>query len=1339
MSTSPLKPPAKLAGIRVGILSPDEIRKIAVVRINNPELESPEAGPVPGGPVDPRLGPPDPLSRCKHCGLPRALRDKPGCVGHFGYIELAVPVYHPGFVKMIEKVLNAICLNCFRLTLPKDKYEEYWKMMERFIEEHGFPSPELAAMILKEAVKTRECPHCGQKKTRKYRFNPTTMSFVEYKELSREELEQVKELIKRGELKPENIKTIRGKHYLIKPVKVEFVKKVLANLYPERALSKEELREHEKDLYLMGFHPKYARPEWMILEVLPVPPITVRPPIYSPEGKRHDHLTAILREIIRVNERLRSKLRSGPSPLTEKDITRLHRLIAALFGIERYSRGITIDNIPIKGIIMRLRGKEGRFRYNLSGKRVDFSGRAVISPDPYLRIDEVGVPIRMAMKLTVLEEVNESNIEKLRQLVINGPFTWPGATEIYQKTERGYTRKTLSLFKSRKEREKIAMELKPGDLVERHLMDGDPVVLNRHPSLHRLSMIGHYAKILPGNTLRLPLYVCPPYNADFDGDEMNIHIPRSIHTRFEVETIMNVRRQIITPRYGGPIIGPKQDYITGAYLLTHPDTYLTKEEATTLLFAAGIEKLPEPDKYDEKGRPLWSGRKIFSQIIPKYIFYEGKIDGILVGKPGQKVLVRIWNGEIQEGSVIDKNSIGAEKPENIISKIIERYGYDAAMKFLNSMNRMVLRYLTDRGFSITVWDVYVPRKLRQEIENIIDKYIKEAEELVKQYKEGKLEPEPGKTLKETFEDKMVEILERARSKTLEPILRSMPFQSQFLIMTVTKSRGDEVNIQQVLGCIGQPVVRGKRVQRGYSGRLLPHFRKGDIGPYGGGFVKNSFATGMNPIEFFFHAAGSRDNLVDTAIRTADSGYFYRRLVYALQDSKVEYDGTARDMYGYILQFKYGGDGIHPGKSYHGKLTDYESLFYELIVRREEKGIKVNIPAKWPSYYDDAIEVLRREISVKVAMDVKELFEKMLEKGYVLTKEETDEYVQRLLRKYIRAQIDPNEASGTVAAQSICEPATQLVLRTFHWAGVAAFSITSGLPRLKEIFDAVSTPKTPIIDIYLTDEYRWDENKAQLFRKRITPIRITNIVEPDGFFLSATRRRVVIKLDREKLKTYNLTVNSIVEKIAKIRNISIERPDEFTIEVIPKENVPLTEVYKKIQKIIFSGIEKLGRSQVVKTKYDENKYEYRIIVEGSDLSPLVYLDGVDMTRTIPNNIHTIAKILGIEAARFYIALEAKRTLDMYGLDVDMRHILYAADAVTRNGIIEAIGRYGISGKKLSFLARAAFEETGKQIFLGAKAGMYDALKGATENTIAGQVIPLGTGAVRIGSMIIEEKE
>ncbi|MEM2222323.1 MAG: DNA-directed RNA polymerase subunit A' [Candidatus Korarchaeota archaeon] len=1315
--------PKRLSQIMFGILSPDEIISMSVASINTAELYSIDGKPMRGGPLDPRLGPATNES-CETCGLKR--RDGLfGCVGHFGYIDLATPIYHLAFVKWIQLVLNGICERCGRLTLPSDVRERFWKRMKKFFDLYGYPRIELAKKILTKAAELKACPYCGHQKNFTFKFDKQIMTFVKMTEVTEDE---AKTLEPKGVKITKKMKGGKIHYYCERRYEPDEIRRILASIYSQyEHLNTPDAEERRKDLILMGFHPSRSRPEWAILTVLPVPPITIRPPAIPSSGERQeDKLTLILRDIIRENNRIKDKLEGGPRKILEQYLIRIHHLVATLFGLRKYTK---ILKEP-KGIFHRLHGKEGLFRKYLSGKRVDFSARAVISPDTYISIDEVGIPQKVAMRFLVAEVVNRYNINRLRELVKRGPWRYPGAVYIYKReTDGTYTKISLENI-SPEMIERHANDLAPGDIVERHLVDGDIVVFNRQPTLHRISMMGHYVRVLPYNTFRIHVQTCTPYNADFDGDEMNLHLARSYETQAEVSTLMEVKKHIISPRYGGPIIGPKHDYITSAFLMTKPDTYLEKSDVFQLLYAAGITE-PIPLSKVENGKELWAGKDIFSAIIPPGIFYKGKIKGRVLGVE-KDLLIEIRDGKIVQG-FIDKNSIGAEKPENLIQKIVERYNFEEAKKFLNNLSALLLRYITDRGFSITLWDINVPESARKEIKTLLDKYMKEANDLVNKYLEGKLEPEPGLSQRETLEEKIIRLFEDARGKAGEIITKHMPSDSQFMIMTLTGARGGDVNIQQVLATLGPMLVRGKRLQRGYSNRTLSSFKKGEIGPLSGGIVLRSFVEGLDPIGFFFHNAAGRDSLVDTAIRTADSGYFYRRLVNALQDIRIEYDLSARTIDGKIIQFKYGGDGIHVVKSYHGKLTDVEALLDEIILKREKDKREIEVYSReWPSYYNSLIENVHKRISKATAKDLEDALKNFLDKGIVFSEDEVEYIFKRLLDRYIKAIADPGEPIGIVTSQSLSEPATQLTLRTFHWAGAVA--ITRGLPRIKEIFDAVRVIKRPIIRAYLEADFREDEKKAYSVLARIKGISLEDVAT--DIILDAEGRKIIISLDPEKLSKHDVSIDDIDKKLRVNKKIEVTTDKEkkqIVIELpsgkaLRGREPSLGELYMKLRlSLIIKGIADYTDAKL--TKKSGSK-EYYLVIASQNLSNILCQDGIDLSRLECNNIREFAKIYGIEAARLLAIKETLDVLDYYGLDVDVRHISMAVDAQFWPGKPTPIGRYGLVRAKQSVLARASFEEVKKHIIAAAIAGEIDPVIGVAESVITGQTLPVGTGVVRV---------
>nr|MDO8091654.1 DNA-directed RNA polymerase subunit A' [Candidatus Sigynarchaeota archaeon] len=744
----------------------------------------------------------------------------------------------------------------------------------------------IAAEVIKRASRISTCPHCGEKKLKIRLEKPTTF----YEE--------------------SDIGSIR--------------------LTPSDVRDRCE-RIPDDDCRLMGINPKYARPEWMVLTVLPVPPVAVRPSITLDSGVRsEDDLTHKLVDVIRINQRLRENIEAGAPQLIVEDLWELLQYHVTTY-FDNEMSGIPParhrSGRALRTLAQRLKGKEGRFRSNLSGKRVDFSARTVISPDPNLGINEVGVPIEIAQILTIPERITEWNIDEMRELIIRGPENPPGANYVIRSDGR---RIDLRFVKDRKA---IAESVEVGFIVERHLRDGDIVLFNRQPSLHRMSIMAHQVRVMPFKTFRLNLCVCPPYNADFDGDEMNLHVPQGEEARAEAYVLMRVQENILSPRYGGPIIGGIQDFISAAYLLTKKDTFFNRKDTCDLLLSAGRTELPPPAI--KSPVELWTGKQIFSALLPKDInlSFKAKIckrcDTCQRENCPYDYFVMIRNGELVSG-VIDKAAFGAGVPESLFHRIVKDYGADQARDFLDSITRMLTLLITAKGFTMGIDDVDIAKEALSRVNEILQESNNKVNELIETYRRGELESLPGRTLEETLEMLIMQELSNARDKAGDIAGEYLGMQNHAVIMAKTGARGTLLNLAQMAACVGQQSVRGSRIQRGYRNRTLPHFEEGDLSAKARGFVSSSYQKGLNPIEFFFHAMGGREGLVDTAVRTSTSGYMQRRLINALQDIKVEYDRTVRNAAGNIIQFQYGEDGVDPAKSDHGKSVNIDVIIEKVL-------------------------------------------------------------------------------------------------------------------------------------------------------------------------------------------------------------------------------------------------------------------------------------------------------------------------------------------------------------------------------------------------------------------------
>ncbi|MBS3146777.1 DNA-directed RNA polymerase subunit A' [Candidatus Woesearchaeota archaeon] len=834
----------RVSAITFGVLSPKNIKKMAAVKIVTPELYDKEGYPVDGGLMDVRLGVIDPGLRCKTCG--GKLKE---CIGHFGYIELARPVIHIKYINILYKILKSICRECSRVLstdVPKISGEDIEEDDEEYV-----AKPKKGVISSLKLAKV--CPHCSAKQFDISLEKPSTL------------------------------------------------------MEGDRRLSPIEIRSRfeklpDDDLRLIGLDASYARPEWMIITILPIPPVTIRPSITLETGERsEDDLTHKLGDIVRINQRLFENINAGAPQIIIEDLWDLLQYHITTFfdnSLSQVPPARHRSGQPLKTLTERIKSKEGRIRHNLAGKRVNFAARTVISPDPMIKFNEVGVPLIIAMELTVPERVTEWNINRMKEYIKKGPTNYPGSNYVIRPD--GKKKKITDETK-----EQLLEELQPGYKIERHLMDGDIAIFNRQPSLHRMSIMCHRVKILPGRSFRLNPGTCTPYNADFDGDEMNLHIPQNEEARAEAEILMLVQNHIITPKNGVNIMGCIDDSIVGNYLLTKKLEF-SREDAISLLLYVGVDK---PNRF-KHFKEIVSGREIFGAILPD------DFDFIGIARDETPVIVK--NGILISGH-IDKATIGEENG-SLIRSLYANYNENIGIDILYKMFKLGIEVLLRKGFTTAISDTDLPDKTRNRIESLKLEAEEEVQKLTSDFRSGKLEATPGFSEKDTLEAEIVRVLNKVRNAIGNEVLGISDERNPTIIMSSSGAKGNILNLAQMAACVGQQALRGRRIQKGYNDRTLSMFTAGDLSPKAHGFIRNGFKSGLNPYEFFFGAMTGRDSLMDVALRTPKSGYLYRRLSNALQDLRVEYDNTVRDANKTIVQFIYGEDGVDVSKSEHGKIN-----------------------------------------------------------------------------------------------------------------------------------------------------------------------------------------------------------------------------------------------------------------------------------------------------------------------------------------------------------------------------------------------------------------------------------
>lgn len=1435
--------------MQFGLLSPEEVRAISVAKIEYPEtMDQTTKKPREGGLNDPRLGSIDRNFKCQTCG-----EDMAECPGHFGHIDLAKPVFHIGFIARIKKVCECVCMHCGKLLLDET-------------------NPQMA-----QAIRIRDP---------KKRFNAVwtlckTKMICEADTMTEEEQQQQ---LQKGIAVPKG----RGGCGHTQPTVRRDGLKLWGtwkqnksfdeNDQPERRLlTPSEILNvfkhiNSEDCFRLGFNEDYARPEWMLITVLPVPPPPVRPSIaFNDTARGEDDLTFKLADVLKANINVQRLEMDGSPQHVISEFEALLQFHVATYmdnDIAGQPQALQKTGRPIKSIRARLKGKEGRLRGNLMGKRVDFSARTVISGDPNLDLDQVGVPISIARTLSYPEVVTPYNIHKLTEYVRNGPNDHPGAKYVIRDTGD-----RIDLRYSKRAGD-IALQY--GWKVERHLMDDDPVLFNRQPSLHKMSMMAHRVKVMPYSTFRMNLSVTSPYNADFDGDEMNLHVPQSPETRAELSQICAVPLQIVSPQSNKPVMGIVQDTLCGIRKMTLRDNFIELDQVMNMLYWIPNWDGVIPPPAIVKPKPLWTGKQLLSIAIPKGIHLQRFDDGTNLASPKDNGML-IVDGEIMFG-VVDKKTVGATGGGLIHTVMREKGPYVCAQLF-SSIQKVTNYWLLHNGFSIGIGDTIADAGTMKTVTTTITEAKNKVQEIILDAQQNKLEPEPGMTLRESFEHNVSRVLNQARDTAGRSAEMNLKDLNNVKQMVVSGSKGSFINISQMSACVGQQIVEGKRIPFGFADRSLPHFTKDDYSPESKGFVENSYLRGLTPQEFFFHAMAGREGLIDTAVKTAETGYIQRRLVKALEDIMVHYDGTTRNSLGDVIQFVYGEDGVDgtqvekqsvdtiPGsdeafkKRYRIDLLDPTKggIREELL----ESGKEIRGDAKLQRVLDEEYKQLledrrylrdvcfpngdynwplpvnlRRIIQNaqqifhngrhkasdlkldEIVYGVKELCTKLtvvrgesellreaqanatllfqcllrsrlatrrVIEEFKLSKISFDWLIGEIEAQFQKSLVHPGEMVGVIAAQSIGEPATQMTLNTFHYAGVSSKNVTLGVPRLKEILNVAKNIKTPALTVYLEPEIAADIEKAKVVQSAIEHTTLKNVTSATEIFYDPDPRLTVIEedydtveayfaipdekveesidkqspwllrleLDRAKMLDKQLTMSQVAEKISQnfgedlfviwsddtadkliIRCRVVRDPKSLDEEADAEEDQILKRIEAHmLESISLRGIPGITRVFMMQHKVSSpdttgdfvQTQEWVLETDGVNLSDVMAVPGVDASRTYSNNFIEVLSVLGIEATRSALYKEILNVIAFDGSYVNYRHMALLVDVMTSRGHLMAITRHGINRSDTGALMRCSFEETVEILLEAGASAELDDCRGISENVMLGQMAPLGTGS------------
>lgn len=881
-----------VVGVRLGILSPERIIKQSVAEIYKPVNQN---EPLDGTLMDPRLGTNDKAQVNKISDL-----DYKHDPGNFGHLFLAKPVVQIKYFDQIIKTLKCVCYKCSHILIEKNDADLISAIKTRK-NKHRFK-------FIKDLKKLADCPNCGA----------TQPNWGKGKE--RNKVCQI-------------VATFGGsRDPSIEKDKVTFNTEVVYHILKNIT---------DEDCLLMGYDPRWARPDWMIWTVMPIPPPQMRPTIKLDNGQTaEDDLTSILNDIIKTNVGLLKALQKGDKKdKTSKDVVERWSLlqlnIAAYINNEQSTMDTVTNrsNRPLKTLRSRIEAKKGRVRNNLMGKRVDYTARTVITADPNISINQLGIPMQVAMTLDYKEVVTEQNLTVLHQLVQNGPKKYPGANAVRRRVSHGKKWSRINLEYA----DRTQIRLRPGDIVYRHVMDGDWVYFNRQPSLHKMSMMGHKAKVLKqGDTFRLNVSVTTPYNADFDGDEMNMHLPRSYQTQVELEELAAVPTQMLSPASSKPVIGLVQDSMLACFRWTMSDNYLNARQAMKLMSWTSTYNglLPEPED-PAKG---WKAHSILSTVLPKFTYIK---------KDDDKVKnCRIIHGKFEEG-VWSSKSVGG-KISNLVHASWKDYGPETTRLFMDNMMNLTTQWLLMDGFSIGIKDTNINEATREKVDTIINSVYGKVTKKISELREGKFEVKFSNIgLQEQFENEMFELVNGVRNDAQSTTYKSLGDENRIYATVTSGSKGSPANVVQISSLLGQQALEGgKRIHGGYAHRTLPHYAKYDMRPESHGFIQGNYINGLNPTENFFHAMSGREGVISTAIKTGITGYIQRKLIKVMEDLKVYYDNTVRNANNFMMSHVYGTDGFDASKLERANLNyftvDPESEKFKNEFKWTDKSLQDNL-------------------------------------------------------------------------------------------------------------------------------------------------------------------------------------------------------------------------------------------------------------------------------------------------------------------------------------------------------------------------------------------------------------
>jgi len=1108
-----------ISRVRIGkvvfrLIGGDEVKKGASTHVFRTKWQEGEEGAA-NGVQDLRMGAINSREVCLECRQTGNY-----CPGHFGYIDLTQNMYNCITMDYLIRVLRVVCLNCGNLLIQVPPNIMSYPPQQRF------------QYIVKKTPKFKKCVMCGFVQPF---FRKTPKEYIIYC------VEETKKT-KTAEKSHREFKTYADHVYSL--LNGQFNKDILP---------------------LLGMDPSLNSFSSLLLRHFPVLPRCARPTSMPGTRRMENVLTISYKKALEHKNKLDSENMRANTSLRMSHGSFVNAIVISMIDYNKAAKiprlgnvGLTGPNSRTDSFMTRLRGKQGILRAHTNGKRIDNAGRTVISPGASYGPKTIGVPISFCMSLIRKRVVSEANYNDLMTRIRNGPHKHPGATMIQKSVSGALKSVELINFDN--------FTLEYGDIVHCHLDNGDKVIVNRQPTLHKHGMVAGDAILTPHNTIRFPPSAVKGPNADFDGDDMNIYCVRTIGTDIEAGELLSAENIPISMGHGSCLIGALQDDISACFCLTRKRTVLSKKELNyVLLDTRGCPSTFPPPAGTKDGVPFWTGKQAFSFILPATLNYKKKTSDALLESPDfekEEDEVVITNGQLLKG-VITAAEIGQGKTGSLVHVIYNYYGGPEMSDFIYNIQAIAYNFNMLNGFTVSMGDTRLPDTARAQIAAIIEKYKAEYAKYLKLLDDGVLIAPPGVPTGVYFEELVnTKVFQPMDSETLKIAMKNLnTYDNGFAVMVKSGAKGNDSNIQQSSVLIGQQRIAGARLAPTFDGtRCDPSDTKYDMSIGSMGFIERNYSSGMRVRDFVNHGEAGRVGLVDTANKTQQGGYAQRRMEKGTEGDVIANDLSVRTSLDNIIQYIYGGNGssvektepveclltkissmkdfvktysFETGDAALAKLCkeEFERLLelramivecnthitvrvwdamekihcscnpMKLVYMYKGKGKKVPIvPADYLKFVSHFfarelpgtltfadVDSHPRGILYKVCCLTTEAITRgMLSLkqvlSYGLTQGDIDLVYGSIKYHFIHSIASPGEMIGVATAESIGEAGTQLVLKTFHFAGMGGekTNISQGIDAFTKLIylKLANEPQNSTLTIYLDKEHETSRPAAE---------------------------------------------------------------------------------------------------------------------------------------------------------------------------------------------------------------------------------------------------------------------